>query len=122
MVNNFFEAGYDTVVAGSFLGDNQGYDYFRPMLKYENKIFVVMLAATKPVRDVRRIERSKPTKKEWRDFMDTQYPPDQTLKASAKNGDYTFIEIENSDMSVDEVLKIIMELAPDAFHEVPPMD
>lgn len=59
LTRNFWEAGYRTVLAGSFLS-NLGHDNaFRMVLPDDANISVVQLCAGKPTRDVRRAERPK---------------------------------------------------------------
>lgn len=88
LIHNFYDAGYETVVAGSFISDRQGYDVFRKLLRGNPQIYIVMLGATKQTRDDRRLKREKPTTKEWRDELDLKYPPDRTFYDSQKTGDY----------------------------------
>jgi len=115
LIHNFFDAGYQTVIAGSFIGDRQGYDVFRQLLNVTPTIYVVMLGATKQVRDDRRVRREKPTTQEWREQLDVKYPPDRTLPETEASGDYKYIEIENSELAVEATIEVLRLAIPLAF-------
>jgi len=115
LIHNFYDAGYQSVFAGSFIGDRAGYDAFRKLLKGSPKIYVIMLAASKQVRDDRRLKRGKPTTQEWRDHLDTKYPADQTLRKSQKTGDYAYLEIENSSLTIAETIECLRAFIPHIF-------
>jgi hypothetical protein len=59
LIHNFYEAGFETIVAGSFISDRGGYDRFRKLLTVNPNIIVVMLTANKSTRDERIITREK---------------------------------------------------------------
>lgn len=115
LIHNFYEYGYERVVAGSFILDRGWFDIFRLKLKYDPTIYIVMLGATKSQRDMRRLTREKKSTKEMMDWMDNKYPADTTLKDSQKTGNYTYIEIDNSNIPVEESIIKIKELIPDFF-------
>jgi hypothetical protein len=117
LIQNFFEAGFETVVAGSFIGNRDGYDAFRKLLQVDPKIYIVMLNASKVVRDERRITREKPTTREWRDDLDRRFPPDRSLYDSKSSGDYEYIEIDNSELTLAETLKQVCLQIPGVFTE-----
>ncbi len=115
LIHNFFDAGFETVVAGSFINDRHGYDAFRALLKGTPKIYILMLGASKAVRDERRISRAKPTTKEWRDELDKKYPPDTTLRDLESSGDYKYVEIDNSGLNTLETFDRIRAAVPEVF-------
>ena len=115
LILNFFEHGFERIVAASFLNDRAWYDRFRALLPGNFDIYLIMLEANKETRDSRRIMREKPTSKEARDWLDNKYPPDTTLKESEVTGDYKYISIENSKLTVDETVRLIRAAVPQAF-------
>lgn len=102
-----------TVLAGSFLGNLGDYDRFRKFFKRRVNIYMVLLAASKKVRDRRRIERDKPSTRRLSDMLDEKYPQDTSL-ASARR-DYAYLEIDNSKLSIRKTIEIIKASMPDIF-------
>lgn len=115
LIHNFYEYGYERVVAGSFVNDRNWFDIFRSKLKYDPQIYFLMLVVPKPERDIRRLTREKKSTKEMMDWLDNKYPPDTTLRDSQKTGDYTYVEIDNSNISIEDSIAKLKELIPDFF-------
>jgi hypothetical protein len=118
VITNYWAAGYATVITGSLLdGDTYAsFQQFRTMLAENVSIYVVHLFAAKPVRDQRRIDRAKPSTKEWRDRVDAQYPAhDTSLRDNA--GDYRNIAIDNSDQRPGETVDAIRSAIPEIYGE-----
>lgn len=80
LAQNFWQAGYTNVIAGSFINDYSDYAHFRTRLDRDVEIYLIHLCASKAARDRRRIERSKPSNKQWRDELDQTFPEDTTLR------------------------------------------
>lgn len=74
---------------------------------------MVQLLASKHARDRRRIARSKPTCKEWRDKVDAADPEDTTLRHAA--GDYRYVGIDNGPLTVTETLALIKQRLPEIY-------
>lgn len=115
LILNFYEHGFDTVIAASFLNDRPWYDRFRSLLPGHYNIYIIMLEANKETRDIRRIEREKPTSKEARDWLDNKYPPDTTFKEGEATEDYKYIAIDNSKLTVAETVGLIKATVPQVF-------
>ncbi len=113
LTRNFWDAGYRTVVAGSFANSIDQYRAFRGILNRDANVYVVQLCAGKPVRDVRRIERGKPTSEEWRDMVDRVDPEDTTFATT--NGDYRVLRIDNDGIAVTETVQRIQAWAPELY-------
>jgi GTPase SAR1 family protein len=113
LVHNFWDAGYVNVIAGSFLDNHADYLRFRRLLKREAEVSVVQLLATKRVRDQRRIERPKPSSKQWRDRVDLISPQDTTLRDAT--GDFRYCGIDNSDLSLAETVSRIKDALPEIY-------
>tara|TARA_Y100000310_G_scaffold338639_1_gene428841 strand:- start:79 stop:591 length:513 start_codon:yes stop_codon:yes gene_type:complete len=107
LINNFYNAGYTTVVAGSFFGDIKGYESLKKKLKYKCKTYIVYLSASKTVRDKRRLKRNKPTTKKMMDWIDKNHPKDTTLMNTKK--DYVYIEIDNSNLSLQKTIRKLLK-------------
>lgn len=113
ITRNFWDAGFYTVVAGSFISNQTHDDSFRTHLTEEVDTFVIHLCAGKEVRDRRRIARGKSTTQDWRRLVDTVDPEDHTLGRSDR--DYRYLRVENDDMTVDEVVERVRAWAPELF-------
>lgn len=111
LTRNFWEAGYRTVLAGSFLSNLGHYNDFRRVFPDDANIYVVQLCAGKPTRDVRRAERSKQSTKEWWDMVDRVDPEDTTFAAA--QDDFRFLRIDNDGRNVSETIGLIRAWAPE---------
>lgn len=115
---NFWEAGYGTVISGSFLdGDTySSFQEFRAHVPRDVRIYVVCLSANRPVRDQRRIDRAKPSSEDWRDQVDASYPAaDTSLCDNAQ--DYRYVVIDNSLQKVADTVAAIKELIPEIYDQ-----
>lgn len=117
LVRNFWRAGYVNVIAGSFISNYTDYLKFRQLLSEPAEVAVVQLLASKQARDHRRIARSKPTSKQWRDRVDAADPEDTTLREAP--GDYRHIAIDSSQLTVAETALLIKRALPDVFDSQP---
>lgn len=115
LTKNYWAAGFRNMVAGSFLSNIDHYDAFRGHLNAEADAWVIHLCAGKSVRDVRRIERSKPSTQEWRDHVDRVDPEDDSFASG--RGDYRYLRIDNEGLSVEETVDRVREWAPELFDE-----
>jgi GTPase SAR1 family protein len=112
-VRNFWQAGYTTVVAGSFINDSADFEQFRARLDGDIDIYVVQLCAAKEVRDKRRIERLKDSSSEWRDQLDRSNPEDTTLRGATR--EYRYVRIDNSSLSIADTVDQIVRAVPEVF-------
>jgi hypothetical protein len=110
---NFWQAGYANVIAGSFINDYADYVQFRSRLGGDVCIYLVQLCASRAVRDQRRIERPKPSAKEWRDNLDRSFAEDTTLREAAT--EYCYNRIDNSSLSVAQTVAHIKRVLPEMF-------
>lgn len=116
VITNYWAAGYPTVITGSLLdGDTHAsFQQFRKRLPDDIDVYVIHLSASKPVRDQRRIDRAKPSTKEWRDQVDASYPAGNTsLRDNAT--DYHYIPVTNDAQQLAETLDMIMQAIPKIY-------
>lgn len=115
LICNFWAAGYSTVITGSFLVEDTDsrYQQFRGGLPDDIDIYLVQLQASKTVRDRRRIEREKPSTKEWRDRVDA-FNPGGTSLMNAES-DYRYVRVKNDLQSVDDTVAVILQAIPEVF-------
>lgn len=103
VLRNFWEAGYSTVVAGSFLASYQEYEAFRPLLPADVQVTVVQLLARKEVRNARRSTRVKTTSQEWRDAVDQLEAEDTSLRRA--DADYRYVAVDTSELTPCETVE-----------------
>jgi hypothetical protein len=115
LVENFWEAGYVNVVAGSFLRGYPDYLAFRRLLRRPSTVFLVELLVNKEVRDHRRITRAKQTTQAWRDMVDL-IPEDVTVR-QVTDADYRYIGVDTTDLNVTETVQQIMAAIPEVYAE-----
>ncbi|MCO5214878.1 MAG: hypothetical protein M9953_06670 [Thermomicrobiales bacterium] len=115
VATNYWEAGFRNFVAGSFFSNLNQYAAFREHLNADAETYVIHLCAGKLTRDQRRIDRSKPSTKEWRDHVDSVDPEDQTLATDTDS--YRYLRIDNDGLSVEETVEVIRAWAPELFED-----
>jgi hypothetical protein len=103
VVRNVWDAGYCTVVAGSFLGSRSEYTAFRLLLPPDVEITVVHLLVRKDVRDARRAARAKLTTQEWRDAVDEVEREDLSLAHA--EADYRYVAVDTTGWSAAETVE-----------------
>jgi len=113
LVENFWTAGYDNVIAGSFLRCYSDYVAFRLLLPRPTAVFLVDLLVDREVRDHRRITRAKQTTQEWRDMVD-QIPEDQTIRQAA-DADYRYIGINTTCLDIAGTVQRIKRAIPEVY-------
>ncbi len=109
LIHNFFEAGYERVVAGSFINTREQFDTFKSQLKYDSEIYVLQLVADKSIRDNRRLNREKPTNQEQMDWMDKTWPTSSSLKEMAGDGVYTFFKLDNGGQTIEQGIETVKQ-------------
>lgn len=113
LTRNFWDAGYQNVIAGSFMSNYSDYLTFRARLARAANVYIIHLCATKQTRDVRRIAREKPTSSEWRDMVDRVDPEDSTLRL--QDADYHYVRIDNDAMTVTETVLAVQRAIPEVY-------
>ncbi len=113
LTKNYWQAGFRNMVAGSFLSNIDHYHAFRDHLDADANTYLIHLCAGTSVRDTRRIERLKPTTKEWREHVDRVDSEDTTFAES--QGDYRYLRIDNDGLTVAETIDRVRDWAPGLF-------
>lgn len=109
LIHNFFEAGYEQVVAGSFISTREEFDVFNSQLAGDPEIYILQLTAEKFVRDDRRLKREKPTDQKQMDWMDINWPTSNSLAETAGDGSYSFFRLDNSELPIDQAIQKVKE-------------
>lgn len=113
LTRNFWDAGYQNVIAGSFMSNYSDYQKFRTRLARDANVYIIHLCATKQTRDARRIEREKESSEEWRDKVDRADPEDATLQN--QDGGYHYIRIDNDALMVADTVAIVQHAIPEVY-------
>lgn len=118
LTRNFWDAGYQNVIAGSFMSNYGQYQEFRKQLARDANVYIVHLCATKQTRDVRRIEREKESSEEWRNRVDRADPEDATLQN--QDGGYRYIRIDNDALTVADTVVSVQHAIPEVYGSIDP--
>lgn len=118
VTRNFRDAGYQNVIAGSFMSNSSDYQTFRTRLTRDANIYIIHLCATKQTRDARRIARDKETSEEWRDMVDRVDPEDSTFHN--QDADYRYVRIDNDSMSIAETVLAVQRAIPEIYSLINP--
>jgi thymidylate kinase len=115
IVNNFFKYNYERVVVGSVVRNRKELDLFKTKLTSQPEIYILNLIVSPEILDKRRKQREKePFTKEFLDWLKTSAPQDATLKEDSE-GNYTYIEINNSNFSVEETIRHLKNTTQNFF-------
>lgn len=118
VTRNFWDAGYQNVIAGSFMSNYSDYQKFRTRLARDANVYIIHLCATKQTRDARRIAREKETSEEWRNMVDRVDPEDSTLQN--QDADYHYVRIDNDSMAVAETVLAVQQAIPELYGLIDP--
>ena len=110
LAKNYWEAGYETFLTGSFYDYLKDHDAFRKYVPKDATVFIVHLCASKPIRDTRRIRRDKPSSKNSRNWVDLHYPEDLAEGIAFKNDHY--IKIITDNLSITQTINKIKKALP----------
>ncbi|GAA1039057.1 hypothetical protein GCM10009557_56680 [Virgisporangium ochraceum] len=102
LVRNYWAAGYDTVIAGSFLRHHADFEAFHPLLPEPHETHLVELLVDRDVREHRRLTRAKRTTREWRDRVD-RIPEDLTIRRAVDPA-YRYVGIDTTHLTVAETV------------------
>jgi predicted kinase len=113
LVTNFWDAGHQTVIAGSFLRHLEDYHQFWATLSEDISVYFIHLCASKAVRDERRIQRSKPSEGTWRDQIDRNHPEAVSFADNAAG--YHYLRVDNSHLTLEQTIERIAAFWPEIF-------
>ena len=116
LAKNFWAAGYENVLAGSFLDNRVELDRFRTLIAADVEWVVVQLCASKSVRDERRIARDKASSPELREMVDAACPEDVTLASGERW--YRYLRVDDGDLSVDQTVDEITTALPEIYADL----
>lgn len=113
VTRNFSDAGYQNVIAGSFMSNSSDYQKFGARLTRDANVYIIHLCATKQTRDARRIAREKETSEDWRDMVDRVDPEDSTFQD--QDADYRYVRIDNDSMAIAETVLAVQRAIPELY-------
>ncbi|MFI7588973.1 hypothetical protein ACIB24_18070 [Spongisporangium articulatum] len=106
LTRNFWQAGYGTVLAASFVDTHPQLRDFLALLGGQPELIVVQLCASRSERDRRRTRRAKPTSRAARHAADDAVPEDRTLAAHAD--EYDYLRVDTDGLSVERVVAVVL--------------
>lgn len=118
LTRTFWNAGYQTVIAGSFMSTYNDYQKFSTRLARDASVYIIHLCATRQTRDTRRIEREKATSEEWRDMVDLAEPEDSTLQN--QDGGDRYLRIDNDALTVTGTVMTVQRAIPEIYGSIDP--
>lgn len=82
LAHNYWAAGYENVIAGSFFITRDDFLQFRALVSEVDEVCMVQLLVQPEERQRRRLTRAKQTTQEWRDMVDEFDDVDTTIAAN----------------------------------------
>jgi GTPase SAR1 family protein len=113
LVRNYWAAGFENVIAGSFFTTRDDFLRFRELVPEVDEVCMVQLLVQPNERQHRRLTRAKQTTQEWRDRVDRL---DTTDTSIADNQDgYRYFAIDGTGMTPDQTVAAIMGEFPEIY-------
>ncbi len=98
------------MIAASVANTYPEYAAFRDLLPRDINVYVIQLRASKPMRDERRLSRTKPSTAASRNYVDHVDAEDAALAAA--DGDYRLLAIHSDDLTIGETVSHIVAAIP----------
>jgi hypothetical protein len=94
LVRNYWAAGFENVIAGSFFATRDDFLRFRDLVPEVDEVYMVQLLVQTDERERRRLTRAKRTTQEWRDRVDQLDTGDTTLAANQDG--YRYLAVDST--------------------------
>ncbi|MFD0885909.1 hypothetical protein ACFQ08_15275 [Streptosporangium algeriense] len=113
LVRNYWAAGFENVVTGSFFNTRDDFLRFRELLPEVDEVFMVQLLVRPDERRRRRLTRAKRTTREWRDRVDRFDALDTTIAADQDG--YRYLAVDSTGMTPGQTVAAIMREFPEIY-------
>lgn len=115
IVNNFFKYSYPQVAVGSAVRNRKELDLFKTKLVLQPETYILNLVVFQDILDKRRKQREQePYTEKFLEWLKTSPQQDSTLKES-NDSSYTYVEIDNEKLSVEETIMQLKKTIPKFF-------
>ncbi|MEQ4718865.1 hypothetical protein [Nonomuraea sp. B19D2] len=113
LVRNYWNAGFENVIAGSFFKTRDDFLRFRELVPEADEVFMVQLLVQPEERQHRRLTRAKQTTQEWRDSVD-QFDTVDTTLAVNQDG-YRYLAVDGTGMTPEQTVAVIVREFPEIY-------
>ncbi|MFI7644065.1 hypothetical protein [Nonomuraea sp. NPDC049400] len=113
LVRNYWGAGFENVIAGSFFRTRDDFLRFRELVPEADEVFMVQLLVQPEERQHRRLTRAKRTTQEWRDSVD-QFDTVDTTLAADQDG-YRYLAVDGTGMTPEQTVAVIVREFPEIY-------
>ncbi|MFC3984593.1 hypothetical protein ACFOYY_30960 [Streptosporangium jomthongense] len=118
LVRNYWAAGFENVITGSFLTTRDDFLRFRELVPEADEVFMVQLLVQPDERLRRRLTRAKRTTQEWRDRVDRYDAADTTIAADQDG--YRYLAVDSTAMTPGQTVAAIVRGFPEIYGSRPP--
>ncbi|MFI9550018.1 hypothetical protein [Nonomuraea endophytica] len=113
LVRNYWTAGFENVITGSFFRTRDDFLRFRELVPEVDEVFMVQLLVRPDERRHRRLTRAKRTTQEWRDTVD-QFDAVDTTIAADQDG-YRYLAVDGTGMTPEQTVAVIVREFPEIY-------
>ncbi|MEV5746479.1 hypothetical protein AB0L00_01560 [Actinoallomurus sp. NPDC052308] len=113
LVRNYWAAGFENVIAGSFFTTRDDFWSFRELVPEVDEVYMVQLLVQPDERQHRRLTRAKRTTQEWRDIVDQVDTVDTTIAANQDG--YRYAAVDGTGMTPEQTVAAIMCEFPEIY-------
>ncbi|MFF4620215.1 hypothetical protein [Nonomuraea jabiensis] len=113
LVRNYWAAGFENVIAGSFFTTRDDFLRFRDLVPEVDEVYMVQLLVQPDERQHRRLTRAKRTTQEWRDRVDRFDTVDTTIAADQDG--YRYLAVDGTGMTPEETVAVIVREIPEIY-------
>jgi chloramphenicol 3-O-phosphotransferase len=113
LVRNYWAAGFENVIAGSFFTTRDDFLDFRELVPKVDEVYMVQLLVQPEERQHRRLTRAKRTTQEWRDRVD-QFDTVDTTIATNQEG-YRYLAVDGTGMTPEQTVATIVREFPEIY-------
>lgn len=113
LVRNYWTAGYENVIAGSFFTTRDDFLRFRELVSEVDEVYMVQLLVQPDERQHRRRTRAKRTTQEWRDTVDEFDDVDTTIAANQDG--YRYLAVDGTGLTPEQTVTAIMREFPEIY-------
>ncbi len=117
LVRNYWSAGFENVITGSFLGTRDDFLRFRELIPEVNEVYMVQLLVQPEERQHRRLTRAKRTTQEWRDRVDRHEKAGTTIEADQDG--YRYFGVDSTGMTPEQTVEAIVREFPEIYGTPP---
>jgi chloramphenicol 3-O-phosphotransferase len=115
LARNYWAAGFENVIAGSFFAARDDFLLFRELVPEVDEVYMVQLLVQPDERQHRRLTRAKQTTQEWRDKVDQLDTGDTTIAANQDG--YRYLAVDSTEMTPGQTVAAIMREFPEIYSQ-----